>query len=220
MQILWNTCVSLLIVPCATHFIVSIMNQRKQARRFCIFTRGIRIIFPAIASRSQLPPRIVVPTHQKFFLISLDLFYKRNQMAKLNPYLGFNGNAQDAFQFYRSVFGGEFREIKRYKEVPGTEQMSEKERNLIMHIALPLEGESILMGCDLLQSIKEEHQTTDNFRVVVHAASKAEGERIFSALSEGGTVELPYSEGFSNDMMGILCDRYGIGWFVHYSVKF
>lgn len=140
-------------------------------------------------------------------------------MAKLNPYIGFNGNAKEAFQFYRSVFGGEFAALSYYKDAPGTEHLNAEERELIMHIALPLEGESILMGCDLLQSIKQEYQTTDNFRIVVHAATDEEGEKIFTALSEGGAVELPYASGFSDQKVGILCDKFGISWFINYRIN-
>lgn len=136
-------------------------------------------------------------------------------MASLNPYLNFKGNTEEAFNFYKSVFGGEFLTLQRFKDTPDGDKIAEADRDKIMHVALPIGG-NILMATDALESMGQHLQVGTNISLSVDAASEAEAEKIFQALSAGGKVEMPLEKAFWGALFGMLTDRFGIQWMVNY----
>ena len=139
-------------------------------------------------------------------------------MTKFNIYLNFPGNAEDAFNFYKSVFGGEFRALVRFKDMPMPGQKLRKEdENKLMHIALPVGKEDVLMASDSLESLGQKLVAGNNIYVSVHPDSREEAARIFRALSAGGTIEMPIADQPWGDYWGSLKDRFGIPWMVDYT---
>src|SRR6185312_14274374 len=115
-------------------------------------------------------------------------------MATINPHINFNGNAEEAFNFYRSVFGGEFERIVRFKDLSNTEHpISEKEQNKIMHIALPI-GKCMLMGNDVPEFMGRTNENENRSKIVITAESKEEADKLFNGLSAGGQIEMPISD--------------------------
>lgn len=139
-------------------------------------------------------------------------------MTRLHPYLNFAGNAEEAFNVYRSVFGGEFSSLVRFKDFPieGVTVPKEDE-DKIMHIGLPVGEDEILMASDTLKSLGQELVQGNNVYISVHPASREEADRIFNALSEGGDVEMPIADQAWGDYYGSLKDRFGVMWMVNYS---
>lgn len=138
-------------------------------------------------------------------------------MAKINPYLNFNGNTEEAFQFYKSVFGGDFVFLQRMKETPEHSKLTPEEQNLIMHIALPI-GENILMGSDIVESMGHRLREGNNSFISVSLESQAEAERIFNLLTAEGLVHVPLQKSFWNSYFGMLTDKFGIQWMVDYQI--
>ena len=139
-------------------------------------------------------------------------------MTKLNSYLNFPGNTEEAFNFYKSVFGGEFISITRFKDVtdlPGKEHLSEKDLNGLMNIQLPI-GDNILMGTDALESMGQRTKMGNNVTLSVHPDSKKEADRLYTDLSKGGKPSMPMADMFWGDYWGMLIDKYGIQWMVNY----
>lgn len=138
-------------------------------------------------------------------------------MPKLNPYLNFAGNAEEAFGFYKSVFGGEFAAIVRFKDMPmpGTD-MSKEDEDKILHIALPI-GDEMLMASDAPESMGFQVRPGNNFYISVNADSKAEADRLFGSLSGGGSIEMPLADQPWGDYYGSLTDKFGVNWMVSYS---
>lgn len=112
-------------------------------------------------------------------------------MAKMNPYLNFDGKAEEAFNFYKSVFGGEFSAVHRMTEAPESSQLPENEKNGIMHIALPINEHTTLMASDILPSCGHILNAGNNVQISLHPVSREETEHLFNGLSAGGTVEMP-----------------------------
>lgn len=139
-------------------------------------------------------------------------------MARLDPYLNFPGNTEEAFNFYRSVFGGEFSAVMRFGDTPGCEEMqlSEDDKNKIMHISLPI-GESILMATDSLDSMGQKLEFGNNSFISFSPDSKEEADRIFNGLADGGTVHMPIQDMFWGDYWGSLTDRFGVNWMVNFA---
>ncbi len=137
-------------------------------------------------------------------------------MATINPYLNFNGNAELAFNFYKSVFGGEFIAIQRFKDMPSAE-MSETDGQKIMHISLPISKETVLMGSDVPSSYPQSVFGT-NISLSVNPDSEAETERIFNALSAGGKIGMPLAKAFWGAYFGMCTDQFGIHWMVNYTL--
>lgn len=138
-------------------------------------------------------------------------------MTQVNPYLIFNGNCEEAFLFYKSVFGGEFPYIGKYKDMPameGCESISEQDAERIMHVSLPI-GNTVLMGGDSNQQSGEVVMGT-NFHVSINTESKAEADRIFNGLSAGGTVFMPMDKTFWGAYFGMFKDKFGIHWMVNF----
>jgi PhnB protein len=137
-------------------------------------------------------------------------------MAPLNPYLNFDGNCEEAFNFYKSVFGGEFATVMRFKEMPAEYQPAENEREKIMHVALPIGQGSMLMGSDTPGSMGP---TTvgSNVSISISATSEEEATRLFNGLSAGGQVTMPLDKAFWGDYFGMCTDKYGVQWMVSYA---
>ena len=138
-------------------------------------------------------------------------------MTKLNTYLNFAGNTEEAFNFYKSVFGGEFAALIRFKHMPmeGV-KLSEAEANKIMHIGLPV-GQEMLMGTDALESMGFKLVQGNNSYIMIGVDSKDEADRIFNALSAGGKVEMVMADQPWGDYYGSFWDKFGIGWMVDYT---
>jgi PhnB protein len=136
-------------------------------------------------------------------------------MPALNPYLNFNGNAEEVFNFYKSVFGGEYATVMRFKDVPAEYKSPAHEDNKIMHMALPITGGSVLMGSDVPEAMGKV-APGNNFNIAISASSKEEGEKLFNGLSAGGNVVVPFSEAFWGGYFGMFADKYGISWMVNF----
>lgn len=137
-------------------------------------------------------------------------------MKAINPYLNFKGNAEEAFNFYKSVFGGEFTVDMRYKDVPDNDKIPEKDKEKIMHISLPLGNEIILMGTDYLESLGQHLSNGNNFFISITADSKEEVDKIFDKLSDGGKVMMALSDTFWGEYFGMFADKFGIQWMVKF----
>lgn len=139
-------------------------------------------------------------------------------MAAINPYLVFNGNCEEAFLFYKSVFGGEFPYIGKFKDMPpaeGNPVLSEAEGNKIMHVTLPIGDGTILMGSDS-NSASGEVAFGQNISLSINAASKEEADKLFNGLSAGGTVTMPMNQNFWGAYFGMFADKFGINWMVNF----
>ena len=141
-------------------------------------------------------------------------------MALINPHINFNGNAEEAFNFYKSVFGGEFAKIMRFKDLASAEfPVAENEANKIMHIALPI-GNSILMANDVPEILGRTNENENRSKIVISAASKEEADKLFNGLSEGGQIEMPISDSPWGSYFGMFRDKYGIEWMVDFDPKY
>ena len=137
-------------------------------------------------------------------------------MALINPHINFNGNAQEAFDFYKSVFGGAFATIVRFKDISSPEYpVAENEANKIMHIALPI-GKNILMGNDVPESMGKVNEMENRSKISVSAESREEADKIFNGLSAGGEVEGPIGDSPWGTYAGMFRDKYGIEWIVEF----
>lgn len=140
-------------------------------------------------------------------------------MAQINPHMNFNGNAEEAFTFYKSVFGGDFTKIIRFKDLASSEfPVSEKEANKIMHIALPI-GKNYLMGNDVPESMGLTNENENRSKISISAESKDEAYKLFNGLSVGGQIEMPIEESPWGSYFGMFRDQYGIEWMVDFDPK-
>lgn len=139
-------------------------------------------------------------------------------MATINPYLNFNGKTEEAFNFYKSVFGGEFLNLQRFRDIPDSGQIPEAELDLIMHVSLPI-GESILMGSDAPESMGFSVKTGNNVYVAVSLDSRGDADRVFNAISVDGKIEMPMSDMFWGSYFGSLADKYGVLWMISFEKK-
>lgn len=141
-------------------------------------------------------------------------------MALINPYINFNGNAEEAFNFYKSVFGGEFANIIRFKEFESPQfPVSEKEANKIIHIAFPIGG-NILMGSDVPEMMGRVNENENRSKISISAESKEEADRLFNGLSAGGAIEMPIADSPWGSYFGMFRDKYGIEWMVDYGPRY
>ncbi|MEP6804718.1 MAG: VOC family protein [Flavobacterium sp.] len=139
--------------------------------------------------------------------------------TSVNPYLIFSGNCEEAFLFYKSVFGGEFPYIGKYKDMPADEngscpELSTQDGNRIMHVSLPI-GHTILMGSDSHPQLGDPG-LSDNFSISINTESKEEADKIFNGLSAGGKVEMPMNKTFWGVYFGMFRDKFGINWMVNF----
>lgn len=141
-------------------------------------------------------------------------------MAQINPYINFNGNTEEAFNFYKSVFGGEFAMIIRFKDMPNPEHpVAEHEANKIMHIALPI-GKNVLMANDVPEFMGKVNENENRSKISVSAESKEEADKIFNGLSAGGTIEMPIQDSPWGSYFGMFRDKYGIEWMVDFDPRY
>lgn len=141
-------------------------------------------------------------------------------MATVNPYLNFQGNTEEAFKFYSTVFGSEIQTIMRFGEMPGCDgsPISDDEKSKIGHIAMPL-GNSILMGTDALESMGQTIRQGNNYYICYNPDSKEDADRIFNALAEGGKVEMAIADTFWGAYWGCVADKFGAQWMINYDTN-
>ena len=138
-------------------------------------------------------------------------------MAQINPYIHFNGNAEEAFTFYKSVFGGDFAMVMRFKDLNIPESpMQENEGNKIMHIALPVGKHNVLMGSDTPKSMGTHNENETRSKISISAESKEEADTLFNGLSAGGQIEMPISDSPWGSYFGMFRDKFGIEWMVDF----
>ncbi|MFZ1799929.1 MAG: VOC family protein [Chitinophagaceae bacterium] len=141
-------------------------------------------------------------------------------MARINPHINFNGNAEEAFTFYKSVFGGEFAKIIRFKDLAGAGfPVSEKEENKIMHIALPIGKDNMLMANDVPEIMGKTNENENRSKIVISAESKEEADKLFNGLSAGGEIEGPIGDSPWGTYFGCFRDKYGIEWMVDFDSR-
>ena len=140
-------------------------------------------------------------------------------MARIDPHINFNGNAEEAFNFYKSVFGGEFTQIMRFKDLQGSEfPIAENEANKIMHISLSI-GKNLLMANDVPEHMGRTNENENRSKICISAESKEEADKLFNGLSEGGQIEMPLTDSPWGSYFGMFRDKYGIEWMVNYDSK-
>lgn len=137
-------------------------------------------------------------------------------MKSINPYLIFNGNAEEAFEFYRKVFGGELVKVP-FGDMPSAADIPEEEHHKMAHLALPLSREGqILMASDSTKSSEVEPQNNGAFHICIEADSREETEKIYRSLSEGGSVVMPLGKVDWAELAPMFTDRYGVQWILNY----
>ena len=153
------------------------------------------------------------------FLFNKLLLEVNNIMAVINPHINFNGNAEEAFNFYKSVFGGEIATIVRFKDIASPEQPApESEANKIMHIALQI-GKNILMGNDVPESLGRVNENENRSKIAISAESREEADKLYNGLSAGGSVEYPIGDSPWGSYFAMFRDKYGIEWMVDFATK-
>ena len=141
-------------------------------------------------------------------------------MTTVNIYLNFNGNCEEAFNFYKSIFGGDFTYLGRFEKVPESEgmpPMPDSMKNKILHIALPISKETVLMGSDIGGEWAPEFRQGTNFSISANTDNKAEADRIFAGLSIGGIITMPMAIAFWGDYFGMCTDKFGVNWMVNFN---
>ena len=139
-------------------------------------------------------------------------------MTTINPWINFNGNAEEAFTFYKSVFGGEFTKVIRFKDIESTEfPVAEKEKNKIMLITLPIGKNNTLLANDVPEIMGKVNENENRSKISVSTESKEEADKIFNGLSAGGEVEMPMDDSFWGSYFGMFRDKYGIEWVIEFS---
>ena len=138
-------------------------------------------------------------------------------MKVVNSYLNFPGNTEEAFNFYKSVFGGEFVGLTRFKDTPEGAKLNAKEKEMLMHVSLPIGKGNTLMGTDALESMGHKITAGNNFHLAIETDNKDEAEKIFKGLSAGGKVTMPLADTFWGAYFGMLNDKFGIQWMVSYT---
>lgn len=143
-------------------------------------------------------------------------------MATINPYIHFNGNAEEAFTFYRSAFGGEFATVVRFKDMPANPEfpIQESEANKVMHIALPVGNGNVLMGSDTPGLMGKHNENETRSKISISAESKEEADKLFTGLSAGGKIEMPIADSPWGSYFGMFRDKYGIEWMVDFDPKY
>ena len=142
-------------------------------------------------------------------------------MALINPHINFNGNAEEAFNFYKSVFGGEFAKIMRFKDLASAEfKVAENEANKIMHISLPIGKHNLLMANDVPEILGPTNENENRSKIVISAESKEKADNLFNGLSAGGQIEMPIQDSPWGSYFGMFRDKYGIEWMVDFDPNY
>jgi PhnB protein len=140
-------------------------------------------------------------------------------MALINPHINFNGNTEEAFNFYKSVFGGEFAKIIRFKDLSSSEfSVNEKEANKIMHIALPI-GKNMLIANDVPESMGRVNENENRSKISISAESREEADKLFNGLSAGGNIEVPLGDSPWGSYFAMFRDKFGIEWIIDFDPK-
>jgi PhnB protein len=142
----------------------------------------------------------------------------KNKTMKVNPYLNFDGNAEEAIRFYQSVFGGELF-VQKMSEAPGTESLSDEEKNRVMHVAIPIGDGQFLMASDIIPSAGHVLNMGNNNYISVTTDSREEADRLFNGLSAGGKIEMPMADMFWGDYFGSFVDKFGVCWMISFANK-
>jgi len=141
-------------------------------------------------------------------------------MALINPHINFNGNAEEAFNFYKSVFGGEFANIVRLKDISTPEHpVAENDANKIMHIALPI-GPNVLMANDVPESMGRVNENENRSKISISAESREEADKLYNGLSAGGDIEMPIGDSPWGSYFAMFRDKFGIEWMIDYDPKY
>ncbi|MCG8579866.1 MAG: VOC family protein [Bacteroidales bacterium] len=140
-------------------------------------------------------------------------------MATVNAYITYKGNCEDAFLFYKSVFGGDFEYLARFKEMPSEEPIPEEEANKIMHVALRISKETVLMGSDTSPAFGPPCEIGNNIAISVSTGSEEEARTLFDGLSAGGQVNMPLDKTFWGAYFGMFTDKFGVNWMVGYDYE-
>ncbi len=138
-------------------------------------------------------------------------------MKAFHPYLNFPGTTEHAFQFYRSVFGGEFANLQRFGDLPNADQTPAEDRNKILHISLPLPNGTVLMATDACDSLGHKLQVGNNFYINIDADDETEVTKLFTALSAGGKIEMTPQKTFWGAFFAMCTDRFGVQWMMNYT---
>lgn len=136
---------------------------------------------------------------------------------KVHPYLNFDGRAEEAFNFYKSVFGGEFLANMKMSGVPDGDQLSKEDQNRTMHIALPISKDTLLMASDIMPSAGHVLQPGSQTYIMLAPESRQEADRLFNGLSKGGKVEMAMADMFWGDYFGSFIDKFGIRWMISFN---
>lgn len=138
-------------------------------------------------------------------------------MISINPHINFNGNAEEAFTFYKSVFGGEFAKIIRFKDISSPEfPVAENDKNKLMHIALPI-GKNILMANDVPERMGRVNENENRSKILISVESREQADKLFNGLSEGGNIEVPIAESPWGSYFGMFRDKFGIEWMISFT---
>lgn len=141
-------------------------------------------------------------------------------MATINPWINFNDNAEEAFTFYKSVFGGEFTKVVRFKDIASDEfPVAESEENKIMYIALPIGTNTMLIANDVPEVLGRVNERENRSKILVSTESREEADRLFNGLSDGGEVEGPMGDSPWDSYAGMFRDKYGIEWIIEFSAN-
>lgn len=138
-------------------------------------------------------------------------------MLSTNPYFNFMGTSEEAMKFYKSVFGGEFTILQRYKDVPGGDKWPIEEQDKIIHISLVTPRGHVFMATDALESMDQTITAGNNCRIAIHTESENETQKLFNGLSAGGKIEMPLNKTFWGALCGMCTDKYGIQWLLNYT---
>jgi PhnB protein len=138
-------------------------------------------------------------------------------MLTITPYLHFMGNTEEVMNFYKSVLGGEFTIIGRFKDVPGGEKMSPEDQQKMMHMSLALPNGGVIMATDILESMEQKLVEGNNIHLCLHTKSEAEAEKLFNALAAGGRIHMPLNKTFWGAYFGMCTDKYNIQWMINYN---
>jgi PhnB protein len=138
-------------------------------------------------------------------------------MTTINPWINFNGNAEEAFTFYKSIFGGDFAKVVRFQDLASPEYpVAEKDQNKIMLITLPIGKNNMLMANDVPEMMGQVNENENRSKISISTESKEEADRLFNGLSAGGRIEVPMNDGPWGSYFGMLRDKYGIEWIIEF----
>jgi PhnB protein len=142
---------------------------------------------------------------------------RSSRMTSINPYLTFNGNCEEAFEFYRSVFGGEFATVMRMGDMDMGQPVPEAAKNLVMHVALPISEGNVLMGSDTAEGFSPPTTIGNNYSVAIGLSDRGEADRLYNGLSAGGKTTMPMADAPWGDYFGMFTDKFGIPWMINCS---